>query len=88
MIAHAPQEMWNHIENPSAKRLHEKVRVLLQKRRTTNWRNEGASGISETVREADVLLDDMIHDRERVEEERWAQREDSANQRTMLNNAG
>lgn len=69
-IAHVPCRMLEAYNKPSVKTLRDKLESLVKNRKEINSCNDCTSGIIEDMSELDQILDDLILQREEVDEDK------------------
>lgn len=63
-----PQSTWIHHQQTTVKTLRDKLRSMMEVTKKVNNLNERSSGITENSNETDLLLDDLIHEKEEKDE--------------------
>ena len=79
---------WEKQTKPSVKTLRDKFRSLVRARRDANSANEDASGIAEDITEMDQILDDLIQEKDREEEDRKKTRDEESARDADLSQKG
>lgn len=83
-----PESVFETYERPSLKSLRDRYMRLEDKRRETACLNEVMSGNVETVTDLDILLDDLIHEKDEWKEQQQAYKGRSSERERKLVEAG
>lgn len=87
-IENIPPSTWLQHVKPSVKTLRDKFRAMMRDRRRVDHENSAASGIAEDITEVNQLLDDLISEKDREDEERKEQRDEATAKEARLVECG
>lgn len=87
-IENIPPSTWLQHVKPTVKTLRDKFRAMTRDRRRVDHENAAASGIAEEISEVDQLLDDLISEKDREDEERTEKREEATAKEARLVECG